>query len=296
VDHIPIEDPTRSEGVLSLVRALLDFGDPQLAEEQTTKAVAWVKSLDRRNPERATIWGLAEIYLEHGMPEMALRLLEHRYTPLGFGDRVRQVFQNRLSDDELRDNRLRFQALLQQGEEWNRELQALYDQLCRWAPRLLDGEVLMSFYVDGLLRPLLAAGRVDLVWKLLPQVHDALSASSGDKHAMQVQRVATVLATEAAAHFAANSLSLGAPASAAPNGDPATTEPATTESSGNPFQAHAALGGFLVDLWQTDAKKGLWQTIHGIEGTLSLLLALEGPDALVVLAQAVAKEGIQWDQ
>ncbi|HXF62474.1 MAG TPA: hypothetical protein VNK95_12715, partial [Caldilineaceae bacterium] len=68
VDHIPAQDPTRSEGVLSLVRALLDFGDPQLAEEQANKAVAWVKSLDRRNPERATIWGLAEIYLAHDLP------------------------------------------------------------------------------------------------------------------------------------------------------------------------------------------------------------------------------------
>ncbi|HXF61379.1 MAG TPA: hypothetical protein VNK95_07170, partial [Caldilineaceae bacterium] len=235
------------------------------------------------------------------MPEMALRLLAHRYTPPTFGDRVRRAFHNPPSDDELRDNRLRFQALLQQGAAWNKELQALYDQLCRWAPRLLDGEVLVNFYLDGLLRPLLAVGRIDLVWRLLPQVRDALSASSGDKHAMQVQRVATLLAKEAAAHFS-------------PAGQAAGVTPAPVldghESSGHaaegnaerhapdvdPFEAHAALGRFMVELWQADLQKGLWQTIHGVEGTLPLLLALEGPDALVVLAQTVAKEGSQWTQ
>jgi hypothetical protein len=62
----------------------------------------------------------------------------------------------------------------------------------------------------------------------------------------------------------------------------------------DPLEAHAALCRLVCELWQADTQKGLWQTIHGVEGALPLLLALEGPDALVVVAQAVAKEGSQW--
>lgn len=299
VDHIPAQDPTRSEGVISLVRALLEADEPQLADEQTRKAMAWLKSLNKRNPERATIWGLVEVYLDHQMPDPALKLLEQRYTPPTIGERVRKVFQNRPDDDELRDNRLRFQARLQQGATWDKELYALYNQLCQWAPRLLDGEMLMSFYMDGLLRPLLAAGRVDLVWGLLPQVRDALNASNGDKHTVQVQRVTMLLANQAAPGMSGDLPSTAFDAEA--------TEPAVkTPGSGNgndtqpvdPVQAQIqtrdALTQFLVKLWENDVKKGLWQTIHGIEGSLPLLLALEGPDALLTVAQMTLREGSQW--
>jgi hypothetical protein len=283
VDHIPAQDPTRSEGVITLVRSLLAFGDPRLAEEQVQKALVWLKSLEQRNPERATIWGLAEVYLEYNQPDMALRLLDFRDAPPSLTDRLRRIFRNRVSDDQLRDNRLRFQAYLQRGDPWGRELQSLFDQLCQWAPRLLDGEVLMGFYIDGLLRPLLNAGRTDLVWRLLPQVRDALTASSGDKHTAQVQRVATLLAERAVPRLTA----LPAAETAHPDGNAPTPDP---------LQAHAALAGFMLELWQADTQKGLWQTIHGIEGSLPLLLALEGPEALLGVAQAVALEGAEWSE
>ena len=51
---------------------------------------------------------------------------------------------------------------------------------------------------------------------------------------------------------------------------------------------------FLVQLWESDVRKGLWQTIHGIEGSLALLLALEGSDALMTVAQVALREGSQW--
>lgn len=275
VDHIAPQDPTRSEGVISLVRALLDVGETRLAEEQVQKALTWVKSLDRRNPERATIWGLAEVYLDHHQPEMALHLLEQRQFTPSLGDRMRRTFQSRLSDDELRDNRLRFQALLRLQSGWTRDLQTLYEQLRLWAPRLLDGEALISFYLDGLLRPLLAAGHLDAVWKILPQVREALNTGSGDKHTMQVQRVTTLLADQAAPHVME-----------APTANGAATA--------DPFETHAQLARFMHELWQADTQKGLWQTIHGIEGGLPLLFALEGPEALLAVAHAVADEGERW--
>lgn len=284
VDHIPPQDPTRSEGVIALVRALLAMGDAQLADEQVRKAVAWLKSLDKRNPERATIWGLVEVYLEHKMPDAALRLLELRYTPPTMGERMRKVFQNRPNDDELRNDRLRFQALLQQGAAWDKELYALYNELRQWAPQLLDGEMLMSFYVDGLLRPLLAAGRADLVWALLPQICAALNASSGDKHTVQVQRITTVLANQAAPEIDANYAFDDVPNG--PNGDKGSIT--------NPIEAHHELAKFLVHLWEGDVRKGLWQTVHGVEGSLSLLMALEGAEALMTLAGVALREGSNW--
>jgi hypothetical protein len=296
VDHIPPQDPTRSEGVIALVRALLAVDEPQLAEEQVSKALTWVKSLDKRNPERATIWGLVEIYLDEQMPDAALRLLDQRYSAPSMGERMRKVFQNRPNDDALRNDRLRFQALLQQGAAWDKELYALYDQLRQFAPRLLDGEMLMSFYVDGLLRPLLAARRADLVWALLPQVREALNASSGDKHAAQVQRVTMLLATQAAPDI------MDAIMNTPVSGGERITPEAMAAADGNegaaadPVQAHAELTQFLVQLWESDVRKGLWQTIHGIEGSLALLLALDGPDALMTLAQVTLREGSQWEK
>ncbi|MCC6167290.1 MAG: hypothetical protein IT329_08695 [Caldilineaceae bacterium] len=278
VDHIPPQDPTRSEGVISLVRALLDVGEARLAEEQVQKALAWLKALERRNPERATIWGLAEVYLDHHQPEMALHLLDQRQPAPTLGDRMRRTFQSRMTDDELRDNRLRFQALLRQAEgrpgEWGRDLQTIYDQLCQWTPRLLDGEALITFYLDGMLRPLLAAGRLEQVWPLLPQVREALNAGSGDKHTMQVQRVATLLAEQAAPRVMA-----------APTGNGADA---------GPIQTHAHLADFVLELWRADVQKGLWQTIHGVEGSLPLLLAVEGPEALLAVAHRLAQDGSRW--
>jgi hypothetical protein len=251
-----------------------------------------VKSLDKRNPERATIWGLVEVYLDAKMADAALRLLEQRYTPPTMGERVRNLFQNRPNDDQLRDDRLRFQARLQQGVTWDKELYALYEQLRLWAPRLLDGEMLMSFYVDGLLRPLLAADRVDLVWALLPQVRAALNASSGDKHATQVQRVTMLLANQAAPEIV-NAILRAAPVVTEPTASNGNLD-GTHLGSADPLQAHAELTQFLVQLWESDVRKGLWQTVHGIEGSLALLLALEGPEALMTLAQVALREGSQW--
>lgn len=276
VDHIPAQDPTRSEGVISLVRALLEIGETDLAGEQVQKALAWLHALDRRNPERATIWGLAEVYLAHQQPDMALHLLNHRQPAASLGDRMRRTFQSRMTDDQLGDNRLRFQALLRQGEGWTRDLPALYDQLCQWAPRLLDGEALMSFYLDGMLRPLFAAQIHDPIWKLLPQVGEALTASNGDKHTMQVQRVAKLLAEQAVPLI--------------------TSTPAANGADTDPLQIHTHLARFMVELWQADTQKGLWQTIHGIEGSLPLLLALEGPEALLAVAYTVVNEGSRWTE
>lgn len=302
VDYIAPQDPTRSEGVITLVRSLLAFGEEALAAAQVEKALAWLNSLDRRNPERATIWGLAEVYLDAHKPDVALRLLETRITQPSFGERLRRMVGSRPNDDELRDNRLRFQALLQMQPVWDKAHQAIYDQLRQWAPRLLEGEALINFYAEGLLRPLLLHGHTQQVWPLLDEVRAALAESRGDKHTRQVQRVAAVLAQHAvpkeiAAAYpvdpAAHNGAHDGVQNGTHNGDGDAPTPATLT---DPTEAHAALTRFALDLWQDDVPKGLWQTIHGIEGMLSLVLALDGPASLVLVAQMAAREGPEWDK
>ena len=56
------------------------------------------------------------------------------------------------------------------------------------------------------------------------------------------------------------------------------------------------LAQFLVDVWNADVQRGLWQTIHGIEGTLPLILALDGPQSLVDIALLAKDEGGSWLQ
>jgi len=262
VDNIAASDPTRSEGAIALVSGLLDGGENDMAAEQSKKALAWAKSVDGQNAERATIWGLAEVYLAHEMPEETLALLSERSAAGGIFGRLRGAFQQELSDDELRDNRLRLQALLQQNA-YMKPVDQLFTQLQQWAPRLLDGEALISFYLDGLLEPLLKAGRFDLAKVMLPDLRAALVVSGGDKHATHVGHMATLLTEQVYAGQI----------------DETALEMIQTT---------------LRELWREDAQQGVWQTVHAIEGGLPLLLALEGPDALVAIARAAESEGERW--
>lgn len=259
VDQIAPNDPTRSEGTLALVRGLLAAGEAQLAAAQVGKAFAWARSLEGRNPERAITWGLAEIYLKQQEPDRALQLLERWRTPTGFRQRLRALRGKQLDDDALRNQSLRLQALLQRNSN-SREQQTIFTDLCSWAPRLLEGEALINFYGQGLLQPLLAAGKYKPVWDLLPLIHTALGKLNGYKHATRVTEVTTLLAQQLA-----------------------PLAPLHNDPGAPPI-----LAAFLVKLWQASAQRGLWQTVHSIEGSLPLLLALEGPQAPVMIARAVA--------
>ncbi|MEX1018200.1 MAG: hypothetical protein WDZ49_01000 [Litorilinea sp.] len=329
MDFIAPTDPTRSEGVISLVRALLAFGEEQLAHEQVQKAIVWARSLPGRNPERALIWGLAEVYMEYGQPQRAIELLDLRVAraaaEAGLGQRMRRLFRNAPNDDELRDNRLRLRALILQDRPpasdaasvaaseveaeaagdpdtaagadvpapsywdpaavWTHEKESIYRQLCQWAPRLLDGEALINFYVDGLLRPLFLAGQTDLIIQLLPQIRDALHLSTGDKHTVHIRKIALLLAQ------------VVAPATGIP--DTGISGPgATVDLPAYPAETYATLrqafADFLLDLWAADAPRGVWQIVHSLEGSLPLLLALEGPHALVTIAHHTAEAGQKW--
>lgn len=278
VESIKPTDATRSEGVIALVRGLVAVGDMAAADEQVRKGLAWARASAGRNPERALIWGLAEAYLEFDHPDQALALLDEWRNQESFITRVRSRFSSSLSDDDLRLKRLRLQALLALDHgsvDLNSEERALLDELELWAPQLLDGEALIDFYADGLLRPLLTAGRTHAAWALLPQIQVALATSTGEKHATRVRQVASLLARQV--RLAA----VGAPMLD-------VREDMVQEDT------QAVFGHFLNDLWTADANRGLWQVVYGINGSLPLVHALEGPATVVAIANAAYAQGGEW--
>ena len=300
VKSVDASDPTRSEGLIDVVRALLAAGEGRVADEQVQAALQWASGYDGRNPERAITWGLAELFLERHEPSRALDLLARRVREPTLRERLRSLFRRvgSFGDDELRDGGLRLRALLQQqatapSADRAKEIRSLVETLRKAAPRLLEGEALVNFYGEGLLRPLLAAGEADmraLAWPLLDEVGAALAALGG-RHAARTADVSALLASQVAERTGGNE-NPGDFAKAAAN------EPGeASASAGSPNPApvpRELLATFLRTLWQRDAERGLWQTVYGIEGGLPLLLALEGPDALVALAQAADARGSTW--
>jgi len=260
VDNIAPTDPTRSEGAIALVKGLLEIGEVSLAAEQTEKALAWIPTIESENAERATIWGLAELYLEHHRPQEALDVLGRRVEESGFLKRVRGLFQPTVTDDQLRDNRLRLQAYLQQNRSAE-DTKPLLAELRQWAPVLLEGDVLIAFYVDGLLEPLLDAGYLADAWALFPDLLSALGSSMGDRYGDHLRRFSMLFAAEVPVLDAVG-------------------------------RDH--LIQFLTDVWNGDVKRGIWQTVHGIEGTLPLILALSGPQSLADIARLAKDEGSSW--
>jgi hypothetical protein len=67
------------------------------------------------------------------------------------------------------------------------------------------------------------------------------------------------------------------------------------EPGGTPDEElHQTVEGFLTQLWQADAQRGAWQIVHGIEGSIPLILALEGSHTLVALARAAHANPQLW--
>lgn len=261
VEQIAPGDPTRSEGAIALVEGLLSLEDNERAAAESEKALEWAREFGGENAVRATTWGLAEVYLDHGQPEKTLDLLATRTHATGFMHRLRTLFQPRWDDDDLGDNRLRLAARLRQNAS-GAEIDELVREMSQWAVRLLEGEARINYLIDEMIEPLLEAGRTDLVMELLPAAGDALAGGTG-RHAEHVGRLAALLV-------------------------PTITRGDLTGSD------LLRVRTMLVRLWQADARRGLWQTVYGVSGSLPLLLALEGPGALADLARAAEDEGAQW--
>lgn len=291
VAKIAPDDPTRSEAVISFVRALLEINEPKLAAEQTEKGIAWAHSVTGHRRERALIRGLGEVYLEHDQPEMTLHLLDRWRTETGLIHKVRRWLNGAgWDDDTLRNQALRLRALLHPKAEalgtTPKDIDALFQALATWGAQLLEGEALITFYADALLRPLFAARRFELAWRLLPQVQQALSANVGAKHAARVSTITSLLARYLThyRHFNTPANPEDAGVQTQRQKQRSAAKASRQAQQQRPIQD--LLAEFLINLWQSDAQRGVWQVVHGIEGSLPLLLALEGPGAVAAIAQA----------
>jgi hypothetical protein len=164
---------------------------------------------------------------------------------------------------------LRLRALLQQDPPQSREIQQQIGLLTQWAPKLLAGEALASFLTDNLLVPLLESGRIRQALPVLSGLQQATATSSGEKYAARLSYWAGLLV--------------------------AKVEPTQTEGAKGEVEAvRRELERWMGAIWQADSQRGLWQTVHGIEGLLPLLIGLEGPQAVVQLAHSVVQIGPQW--
>jgi len=287
-----VGDATHSEGAIELVKGLLEAGENQFADMQAQAALEWARSQGERTSERATIWGIAEAYLDHNHAQRAIQLLntleeipQQRGVLARFFRGEWTGGENEFTDEDLRSGKLRLRAYLQREIELSTEAgvapefdaqvspqtNELIRKLCGWAPQLLEGEALINFYLDGILEPLLNAGKLRYAWGLLPQFRDALLAVHGGKHAARVAQITKPLAKRLS-----------------------STEAQVEPERAATMRRH--LEEFSVLLWQENSRRGIWQAVYGVDGSLSMLLLLEGPDAVVEIATAAANEGTLWSR
>jgi hypothetical protein len=266
VDKIAPDDSTRSEGVVSLVRGLLEADEEITADLEVEKALDWLKARGDRNLERVTIWGLAEVFLDHRQPDKALALLPRRSKP-GFIYRIRKNMEKLVDEEDLREDRVRLQAALQGGKSPDADgvadAEALFEKIRTWAPKLLDGEALVGYHLHTLTF-LLNLGQVGMVWRLLPDVADALVGVGGNKHAVRADELAHLLA------------------------------PLTRIQGPDQPQADRFVRQFVGKLWEANADGGIWQAVYGVGGSLPLILALDGPESLTAIAHFTAQHGGDW--
>jgi hypothetical protein len=102
-----------------------------------------------------------------------------------------------------------------------------------------------------------------------------LASSTGEKHATRVRQVASLLARQ---------VRLAAVDAPFMQEQPETLQEDTL----------TVFGHFLNELWTADANRGLWQVVYGINGSLPLVHALEGPATVVAIANAAYTQGGEW--
>jgi len=293
VDQLAHRDPTRSEAYRMLVTGLLAAGHAAEAQQYAGKALQWAQSLPERQPERVTIWGLADAYLAHGQPQEALALLARRRMPRGFIGLLQRFRRHEPNEETLRDEALRLRAaLLLDTEDKQKAAAAHLSYIQRWARTLLTGKALAHFYTEHVLQPIAAAGQEPMLWSVLTEAGKALLDSlSGQELSSRVEDMMRVVMQhlhdsedfDQDLQESKQDLSLHS----FENPDPHSVQPQMAEQVYLDSESYALQ--FLQQLWQDAAHNGIWQTVYTIGGTLPLLLALAGPQAVVMLAQATAQ-------
>ena len=268
-ERIDPTDHSRSEAHRVLVAALLQAGDEAGAAAQTQAGVRWSQSLAEHHPERLTIWGIVEAYLAQGKAQTALSVLDQRRPPR-FGVQMRRLFGEKPGEEALREEALRMHAGLLQETGGASQAVIHLSHVRRWAPDLLEGKALALFYTENVLEPLLSAHNDRMLWAFLPDLCRALGGIVSREFPTRVEDVCEKLVRR---------LSLRQ----AEDGDNADLQ-----------EERAALGDFLVQLWEQSAAQGMWQTVYAVGGSLPLVIALAGSEAAMEIAQLAVAEGAGW--
>lgn len=279
VDQIDPRDPTRSEAYCVLVAGLLAAGDIEGARIQTEKAIQWAQSVAEHHPERLTIWGLATAYLAHGQPQQALHVLRRR-RPLSLLTRVRRWLGEAPGEETLREDALRMHAALLGGEGSRDRALPILATIRRQAPGVFEGKGLALFYTDHILVPLITTDHHDLAWSFLHDIQAVLGRILSREQPVRVEAVAQILVDEL------DELSNAAFGHA---GEPGSERAARLLDS-----ARAAASDLLHSLWEGSAGQGIWSAVYSIGGALSLVVALEGSEAVLEIARFAVREGHAW--
>ena len=269
-ERIAPADHSRSEAHRVLVAALLQSGDEAGAATQSQAGVRWAQSLAEHHPERLTIWGIVEAYLAQGKAQTALAVLDQRRPP-GFGVRMRRLFGEKPGEEALREEALRMHAGLLQEAEGASQAVIHLSHVRRWAPDLLEGKALALFYTENVLQPLLSAQNDRMLWAFLPDLCRALGGIVNREFPTRVEDVCKKLALR---------LSL--------------REEREGQDDARLQEERAVLGDFLVQLWEQSAGQGMWQTVYAVGGSLPLVIALAGSEAVMEIAQLAVAEGAGW--
>ncbi len=281
VHGIDRRDPSRSEGVIRLVRGLLSLGEERLADQEARKGLSWARSLGEHHPERITAWGLAQAYLDHGLPQKALAILDQRRRS-GWTRRFRWLFRNGMDEEQVREEALRMRASLLLGQR-DRAAQQL-GRILRGAPGQMEGKGLALFYADSLLAPLLEAGQDALAWRVLEALPGILARVTGREHPDRVTDVAELVA----GHIR------GLRRQVAEASEEGEDDPSAEAVRARLEEALAAAEAFLSQLWQAETSGGIWSAVYGVGGSLPLVSAVAGPEAVLEIARATVQEGHRW--
>lgn len=302
IEEVEPRDPTRIEGILSLINGLLERKEYATAQEQAVKSMIWAASLPEKTPARTLNRGIASAFIEHDLPEIALQILDTdspderdwRYairrlvTGRWFGDEFtdEQLYASRLKlagylhdlhvehdstagQHQMNDSSNTSHPRTDVDDELPQHIDQIVRDLSGWAAYLLNGEALVSFYLNSLLYPLLRVGKTRYAWGLLPYFKDALLNLQSNKMASRIDQVCRPYAAQISANL---------------DLDP--------EGQGKSMEIH--FNKFLGELWRESAKRGIWPTVYAIEGSLPSLIKLRGPEPIIEIAQATVEQGELW--
>lgn len=266
VQGIAPADVAKSDAICLLVEGFLQQRGPEAADAQVRASWPWITQLEDGHLKRLTIRRLAELYIQHSLPQQGLALLTRR-SRSGFLQRMFRSTPKEPEEWQLSDDRIRLLCVIQHPEALpDISEKSLINHLTTRAPSLLEGEALAVFYLR-LLPVLVSAGRWHHVTGLLPGISQALRRIKGQKYAVRTR--------EFTGHLAAALQAI---------------------PHENRTWLAEILRQWVMDLWNGSTQDGIWHTVYSIDGCLELVQAFEGDQPILAIGRFAqnANQDLAW--